>query len=389
MSPNGQPDVIVIGAGILGAAAAYNLAACGHRVVLLEKGSPNREGSGATAGNLHIQAIHTHRPGQKVGADNRRFLPLQVHASKLWDEVEEELGTSVELRRSGGVMVAETPRQVEELRRKQKMEREYGLRTELLTGDEARAVLPQLSRTVMAADWCADDGYANPLHVAPAYLNAAVRMGASVYAGSPVVAISRRHDIYTVSTPTSVWSAPIVINAAGPAISDVSKLAGLDVPMAPAALQMHVTTRIPPQMHMLLQHIGEGLSVKQVTAGQILIGGGWPAGPLLPGRHSEISIDSLLGNVEQACRVLPFLRELRLLRMWSGLVAATHDELPVIGAVAASPGFLVAGGTYAFTLAPLWGRVLAAMVNGLPSPVDVSDLGPDRLPSAAAAAPNA
>ena len=132
-------DVVVIGAGILGAAAAHYLSRAGQRVVVFDRGAPNREGSGTTAGNLHIQAIHPSRPGQEVPADNGRFLPLQVAVSDMWESVELKLETSVELRRHGGFMIAETPHEYAELRAKQAMEAAAGLPTELLDGDAARA----------------------------------------------------------------------------------------------------------------------------------------------------------------------------------------------------------------------------------------------------------
>lgn len=97
-----RTDVVIIGAGILGAAAAFHLAEAGHRVAVLERGAPNREGSGTTAGNLHIQGIHTRRPGQDVPVDSERFLPLQRAASERWSTVEKRLDADVELRRGGG-----------------------------------------------------------------------------------------------------------------------------------------------------------------------------------------------------------------------------------------------------------------------------------------------
>ncbi|MFJ6902035.1 NAD(P)/FAD-dependent oxidoreductase [Streptomyces hokutonensis] len=374
-----QPDVVVIGAGILGASAAFHLAERGYRVVVLERGAPNREGSGTTAGNLHIQAIHTRRPSQEVPVDSARLLPLQRRASDHWSQIEERLGADVELRRGGGFMVAETAAQEEELREKHEWEREAGIPTEVLTGDEARKELPLLSDRVRAASWCPLDGYANPLLITPAYLAAARRLGVDVHAFTPVTGIRRVGDDYKVLSGDRSWTAPVVVNVAGPWITEISALAGVGIQMSPVAIQMHVTVRVPPVMHHLVQHIGEGMSVKQVSAGNLLIGGGWPAAKLDMEGRSTVSVPSMAGNLAQAGRILPFLGDLRLLRMWAGPLAATPDEMPVIGEVPGHRGFFVAGGTYAFTLAPVWGDTLARQISGEAPAEPVDDLGPGRL----------
>ena len=372
-------DVVVIGAGILGAATAHCLAGVVPKVVVLERGSPNREGSGTTAGNLHIQAVHTRRPGQSVPLDNRRFLPLQAAASALWAGVEEELDADVELRRSGGWMLAETAEDEAELRLKLPYEREYGISTELFDGDAARSALPVLGSSVRAASWCPDDGYANPLKVTPAYLRSALRRGADVETHSPVTGLRRNGSDWRVITTTGDWVAPAVVVVAGPWIQEIVAMAGVAVAAAPVAIQMHVTARVPQVLPNLVQHISEGLSVKQVAAGQILIGGGWPAAALDLGGRSPISVRSMQGNLAQATRLLPFLGELTLLRAWAGPLAATPDEMPVIGEVPGAPGLFLAGGTYAFTFAPLWARLLTEMLTGVALSTDVSDLGVDRL----------
>jgi len=372
-------DVVVVGGGILGASTAYHLAREGLRVVLLERGAANREGSGTTAGNLHIQAIHTRRPGQLVPVDNVRFLALQRVASDLWTGIEDELEADVELRRRGGFMVAETEQQVQELVEKRHHEHAHGIPGEVLQGDDARRALPLLSSAVLAASWCPWDGYVNPLKVTAAWLAAARRLGADVRAFTPVTGLGREGRTWTVHTPSGTWIAPHVVCVCGPWIPEVAALAGAAVALQPVAIQMHVTERVPPVLHHLVQHIGEGMSVKQVTSGQLLVGGGWPARELSLHGRQRPSVASLLGNLEQAVRILPFLAELRILRAWAGPLAATPDEMPVIGEVPEHPGLLVAGGTYAFTFAPLWGRVLRNLVLDRPPIVEVGDLGVDRF----------
>jgi len=268
---------------------------------------------------------------------------------------------------------------MEELKTKAELEKRNGLTSHLLSGDDARTALPLLSGAVTGAVYCPEDGYANPLKVVPAYLKAAQRLGSRVYSFTKVERISVDDGIYRVSAAHQEWLAPTVINVTGPWIRDVAGLLGIELNMSPVAIQMHATVRVPPVMHHLVEHIGEGLSVKQVTAGNILIGGGWPAANLdLKGR-SVISLPSMFANLELAQRILPFLSGMRILRAWAGPLAATPDELPVIGEVPGFPGFLVAGGTYAFTLAPLWAEVLRDLALGLAPAVDLSGLGPRRL----------
>ncbi|MDR1798382.1 MAG: FAD-binding oxidoreductase [Bifidobacteriaceae bacterium] len=374
-----RADVVVIGAGVLGAAAAFEMAQRGLQVAVLERGVPNREGSGTTAGNLHIQAIHTRRPGQDVPVNSARLVPLQAASSRLWDNVEDEVGADFEVRRTGGFMVAETEADLAQLTEKAVWEKTAGLPTRILTGDEARAAMSELGPTIIAATWCETDGYANPLLAAPAWLAAAKRLGAAVLHHHQVTALTATSSGWQVVAGGDTWGCAAVVNVAGPWLTPVCRLAGLNLPMKPLAIQMHVTTRSDRPLPHLVQHIGRGLSVKQVVAGNCLIGGGWPALKMdLTGR-SEPSVASLTGNLAEAARVVPMLRHLRLLRTWAGPLAATPDEMPLIGQMPGAAGLFVAGGTYAFTFAPLWAKTLAALVCGDPPPIEIGDLGPSRL----------
>ena len=372
-------DTLVIGAGILGTAIGCQLARRGQRVAIVERGVGNQEGSAATAGNVHVQAIHRRRPGQEVPVDTARLLPLQRAARERWATLEEDLGTGVEFEGAGGFMVAETEDQHAELTLKAAWETTVGIPTEILDGDTARAELPVLGPTVRAATWCPWDGYANPLLVTPAYLAEGRRHGLELYQHSEVRAIAPSDAGWRIQAGSHTFEAPAVVNAAGPWLAAMAALADIQIEMSPVAIQMHATAPEGPVLGHLVQHIGEGLSVKQVRSGDLLIGGGWPSEPFDSTRPSRPLAASTAGNMALATRILPFLAERPLARTWAGPLAAAPDEMPIVGGVPGAPGMFIAGGTYAFTFAPLWADVLTALVLDEQPPVDVDDLSPGRL----------
>ena len=85
-----------------------------------------------------------------------------------------------------------------------------------MDGDAARVAFPLLSREVVLADWCDADGYANPLLVTGAYLDAAARRGVAIHPFSPVTAVTRQRDGYLVTAGQQQWSAPVLVNLTGP-----------------------------------------------------------------------------------------------------------------------------------------------------------------------------
>src|SRR5262245_58074624 len=91
-----ETDVLVIGAGLVGCATAYYLSREGVECLVVDRGEINREGSGANAGSLHIQI----RKAERAYADEtlRQFIPMKVAASRMWANIEQELGCSVGLK---------------------------------------------------------------------------------------------------------------------------------------------------------------------------------------------------------------------------------------------------------------------------------------------------
>jgi sarcosine oxidase, subunit beta len=147
---------------------------------------------------------------------------------------------------------------------------------------------------------------------------------------------------------------------------------------------MNVTERCTPILHHLIQHVGRRLSVKQVAAGNVLIGGGWPAvltSFALLGSDPEVRLQesSLVGNVAIALEVVPALAQLHLIRSWTGIACVSPDHLPVLGAVPALPGVFIAAGGSSFTLGPTYARLVSELMSSGQASMPLQLYRPDRF----------
>jgi glycine/D-amino acid oxidase-like deaminating enzyme len=138
---------------------------------------------------------------------------------------------------------------------------------------------------------------------------------------------------------------------------------------------MNVTARVPPLLNHLIQHVGKRLSMKQATAGNLLLGGGWPAllaqgdGGFDLSRRPTLIQTSVVGNLRAAAGTVPQVAHLILIRSWTGMTTNGVDELPIVGELPRVRGCYVAVGGSAFTLGPTFARSLARVMAGVQDPL--------------------
>ncbi|TMC94867.1 MAG: FAD-binding oxidoreductase, partial [Chloroflexi bacterium] len=133
------------------------------------------------------------------------------------------------------------------------------------------------------------------------------------------------------------------------------------------ALQMVLSTPAPRQvLQPVLSAVSRALSLKQVNDGSFLIGGGWPGEPTADRRSYMLREESVKGNWEAACELLPPVGQQRIARAWCGLEAKSIDGLPFIGPIMGLDGLTVALGFsgHGFALAPAVGRAVSEQLIG-------------------------
>lgn len=371
-----KADVLIVGGGLVGCATAWHLARGGADVVLVEAGDIGMGASGQNAGSLHFQLERRFlENGEALAEQAAQTAALSRLAIDDWRGLEAELEADVHVVMEGGLMVAETPEQVAVLERKVARENAQGIATRLLDGDEARRLAPYLSPGILAAGYLADEGHADARSVTRAFAEAADRHGACLHSRSAVTDARRIDGGFEVTCGQTRYRVDRLVLASGAWTARICQRLNLHMPLYPVALQMNATERVDPTMHHLVQHVGRRLSMKQAGAGNILIGGGWPArlaldaeGGFDPGTRPELIPASLAGNVRAAIDTAPFVASLNLIRTWTGVTAISADQLPIVGEVPSMPGCWVAGGGSAFTLGPTFARLMAQAMAGRPAP---------------------
>jgi glycine/D-amino acid oxidase-like deaminating enzyme len=196
---------------------------------------------------------------------------------KLWQEIERDTGEDLEIKVTGGLMLGESDRDIDFLKGKIALEKSRGIEAELIGANELRALEPCIGDVAIAAEWCPGEGKINPLKGTYAVVAKAKALGARFRRGSNVLAIERDGTHWKVSTSRGEIRARRVVNTAGPWAAEVARLAGVEIPVRGAPLQMVVTEPTAPTLSRLVAYAHRHLTLKQMGSGAFMIGGGWTA----------------------------------------------------------------------------------------------------------------
>ena len=367
-SPRAEPvveaDVAIIGAGIIGICTAYELARDGVDVALIERDQPNAHASGNNAGSMHVQllAYDFGDLSDAGGLPAAQTLPLQRESARLWPRLAETLGVDLEISLTGGLMVAETEAQIAKLAGKAELEARFGTAVEVIGRDQLRDMAPHLSERLVGAAYCAEEGKISPLKAGPAVLSAAQAAGARLFRETEVLAIDRDGPAFVIHTDRGRFRAGKVLNAAGGWAAQVAAMLGVDLPARSNPIQLVVTESAPPLVDHLLAYADRHLTMKQVAAGNLIIGGAWPSALDPETAWPRVLRDSVEGNLWVAHRVLPALRTLHVIRTWSA-VNVLSDGAPILGEVPGQPGFYTATSVNGLTMGPVLGRLNADLLR--------------------------
>ncbi len=373
-----RADTVVMGGGIVGLCLTWFLAAAGVDIVCVDSGRLG--GSNANAGSLHVQMQSRFMrmyPDQVAGLE--RALPMYARAVAQWQTIAAALDADIELKLTGGLMVAETDDQLAFLAVKCRREERLGLPVRMLDRADLDRMAPYLGPSVIGAELCAVEGKVNPLLANLAVRRQLVASGGRLFEEVAVDGLARDGTGFRVETKIGKIRAQRIVIAAGAGSRRLGEMLGVKIPAEAEPLHLNITGRTTPMIHHLVQHAERSITLKQLGTGHVVIGGGWPARLRDPQGHPTVELSSLIGNLSLARHMVPGIGPLQLLRSWAG-INTTVDGRSVLGAVDTVAGLFVAlPGDAGYTLGPLCARLLAdVMLDQTPS-MPIDDYTPMRF----------
>ncbi|TGQ31037.1 MULTISPECIES: FAD-binding oxidoreductase [unclassified Mesorhizobium] len=353
-----QADVIVIGGGLMGTAAAFFLRRRGRSVILLERGLVGQQASGVNFGNVRRQG---------------RFLPqlpLANRSREIWGRLRELLGEDAEFLATGHIRVCYDPSQIGVIEAYAQKARDYGLDLELLSANALKARFGFFGPEAIAGSYSPNDGHANPRLAAPAFARAAARAGVEVFENTEIVSIAKPGDDFQATAADgSVFSAPIALVTAGAWGGALSQQFEEPVPLAVHGPQMAVTEPLPyrirPVIGVSTVIPAEVVYLRQVERGNVVFGGGARGPAFADTRRAYAVPGNLTGQVRQIRRLVPALANMRVIRTWSGIESYLPDDIPIMGPSARLSGLYYAFGFcgHGFQLGPGVGDVMAELID--------------------------
>jgi 4-methylaminobutanoate oxidase (formaldehyde-forming) len=376
--------IVVVGGGVVGTSLAYHLAQFGETDVLLVEKDLISSGSTWHAAGL-------------TGAI--RSTPALTRIASRSRELYRRLESVDDLRcgyvQCGALWIARTQRRIHAMEASAQIANGVGVEARLIDPQEALELWPLLNPEVVAgAMWIPDEGRINPSDLAQVLARMARRQGVAIRERVSVSDVEvLRERSFQIKTTAGDVECEIVINAAGQWAPTIASMVGDVVPLFPVANAYVVTARderIPASLPNLRD---PDTSIYYKSETNAFVFGGVTRETALPWvRPAEIpddfafqllpeNWDEMVPLLESGTELTPILAELGLQKLYNGPESFTPDHKPIVAESCRAPGFFTAAGMNGsgIGLGGGMGEAVAAMVLGIDSEVDLSELHPRRF----------
>ena len=355
--PKPTYDVVIVGGGGHGLSAAYHLAAR-HGITNVAVLEANYIGSGNSGRNTTIIRSNYGIP------ESVRFYQ---HSVDLYNQLEAETGCWIMHATKGLMWLVHTETGMRAERARSLVNTACGTETVMITPEEAKALCPQLDLSgggrypVRGGSYHPGGATARHDRVVWAYAQGAMQRGVHVHQHTPVIDLLRDGDRVTgVMTPNGPISAGMVMSAVGGKVTQLAAMAGVRLPVRTHPLQAFVTNGYAQGLGPIVSSTELLTYVSQTARGQLLMGAEFEPQPTY---SMQTSFQTLANVSSKVAYLLPFTRNLRLLRQWTGICDVSADFSPIMGGTGVDGFCITTGwGTWGFKAIPASGEQMAQYI---------------------------
>ncbi|HEY7420271.1 MAG TPA: FAD-binding oxidoreductase [Ktedonobacteraceae bacterium] len=372
-----QPDILIIGGGVIGCSIAYHLTLRGCRnVVVVER---NTLGSGSTA-----KAVGGIRQ-QFSSASNVR---ISMYSVDFFEHFPERLGlapteSGVDFHQVGYLFLLTSQEALSAFSRNVALQQQLGVPVQMITPEQVGTRWPWLTTSdLTGATYCPTDGYGNPHEVTQAFAACARRQGAVFLEGTSVSAITRKgRRLVSVETNRGTFSPNIVVGCAGAWSGELGRMIGAEIPVQPLRRMCFTTAPFDSIPH------DAPMTIEAPSAFHFRPEGpGFMFGMSDPQEsysfNTTVSWEWLDTVVENAIKRVPLFEHARIHHGWAGLYDTSPDHNAILGPLPDLDNFFVATGFsgHGFMQSPAVGMILSEFVlDGKAHTINVDDLRIERF----------
>ena len=379
-------DIVIIGAGVHGLAIAYYLAKRGiTNIAVLDK---NYLGSGNSGRNTAI-----------LRANYRTFegIPFYSESLKLYENLSQELNYNILFSQQGHLTLGHSDLAMYGLKVRADMNKLMGINSKIISPPEIKQLAPTVDTSshpqypIQGALYHPPGAVLRHDAVIWGFATNVENFGIEIHPFTEAKSILTHNNSVTgVITNRGQIKTDIVVNATAGWASTIAKMVNLDLPIITHPLQACVTEPLKPLMHKIIVSANLHVYIYQTDRGEFVLGA-----EIDP--YQTYSMKSTFDTLEQiachATEIIPCLKNVNILRQWSGICDMTPDFCPIMGSVDEIKGFIldVGWGTYGFKAAPISGKMIAELIStgktpNLIDPFKLSRFYEEKLVSEKAAA---
>lgn len=369
-----QYDIVIVGAGIHGLAIAYYLCKRGVRnIAVLER---SYLGAGNSGRNTAIL---------RSNYRTREGIPFYDESIKMWETLSRELEYNLLFSQQGHITLAHTDTALTGLRTRAEANRLLGVDSRIVNPDEIQKMVPSIYTgndvrfPIVGGLYHPPGGIIRHDAVVWGYARAADNMGAEIHTRTEVVGIERRNgNITGVRTTRGDVRVGTVVNATSGWCTVVARMAGVSLPITSHPLQACVTEPLKPFLDKVIVSANLHVYVNQSDRGELVLGSEIDPYTSYSQRSTLPTLEMIAGHTVE---LFPSLRNVAVMRQWTGVCDMTPDFSPILGEAPELKGFIldVGWGTYGFKAGPVSGARIAELIHTGKTPELIKPFAPERF----------